>query len=94
MDNLKVLLKDGDNQLFPIPDLIGVDVNNIIATLSSNEYTALEDCCCLTIRGGTDISSVLIDNVEVARLGGNGTGSLFGGGQLFFLKKKKIKIYV
>lgn len=44
MANQIVQLKDGENNLFPNSNMIGIDYNNIISGHPRKTYTAIQDC--------------------------------------------------
>ena len=61
MSNMKVQLKDNGNNLFPNPNLVGIDTTNLIASFGDTfTYTATKDCFAIFsgIRGSVKINGV------------------------------------
>ena len=83
MSNKKVQLTDNGDYLFPNPNLIGIDTDNVIfdaILLAGNTYTAQEDCF---ISIGIDTNRFRIDGVILSQVNGELQPTMF------LLKKDK-----
>lgn len=69
MANYKVQLKDGNNNLYPNPNFIGIDTSNIIATGSGTSsgitYTAVQDCVAVPAGANIKINGVAISGASL-----------------------------
>lgn len=69
MINQKIQLTDDGRNLFPNPNLVGIDVNNVIGDITlngSSSYTALVDCY-ITAQPSNLMSYFRIDDVDIIR---------------------------
>ena len=83
--------------MFPNPNLVGVDINNVLAVLPSNawqnyEYTATEDCIVFYQVSGSSSATATI-KID-GKLIGNPIPNSFDSGNCIVLKKgQKIEFY-
>ena len=80
MVNKKIQLQNDGVNLFPLAILNGIDVNNIISSINSTDYTATEDCYVYILsRAGSGGMEVKIDGKIVGfyLLSVNSTGTIY-----------------
>ena len=71
MASIKAQLKSNGNNIFPNPNLAGIDTENILASYTTGttftSYTASQDCIVFFYGATVRETKIYIDNVELLR---------------------------